>query len=333
MPLIVTPRYLVGVADFYQQLGSMYQAGVGVVPSLKSIQGSAKSRVLRGPIQTIIRQVESGQTLAESMKSVPGWLPQFDGAMLDAGEQSGRLDATFLLLADFYRRRVHTAREVLNNVSYPLFVLHFAVFLLPFPTLFRTGDIGAYLIATLGFLVPAYAIAATVIYAAQARRGIGCRAFIEGITRWIPLLGAARFSLAIGRLSTALAALISAGVPMVRAWELAAQASGSVAVWRVVRQWRRPLEEGMTPADLLGQAGLFPEYFVKLYRTGEVTGSLDDTLDRLGDHYLEEGNGKLGLFAQWFPRLVYLIVAGYVAFQVISFWMGYFDQISEAGGF
>jgi type II secretory pathway component PulF len=74
--------------------------------------------------------------------------------------------------------------------------------------------------------------------------------------------------------------------------------------------------------------------FANLYNSGEVSGKLDETLRRLYAHYQEEGSHKLQMFAQWMPRLIYGLVAALVAYNVIKFWTGYFNQISSiSGGF
>ncbi len=73
--------------------------------------------------------------------------------------------------------------------------------------------------------------------------------------------------------------------------------------------------------------------FANLYASGEVSGKLDETLRRLYAHYQEEGARKLHAFAQWTPRLVYLLVAGVIAYKVITFYLGYFQQINDVSHF
>ncbi|MGA2030054.1 MAG: hypothetical protein ABSG87_08285, partial [Verrucomicrobiota bacterium] len=67
--------------------------------------------------------------------------------------------------------------------------------------------------------------------------------------------------------------------------------------------------------------------------TGEISGKLDDSLRRLYSYYNEEGTRKLHAFAQWTPRLVYCIVAGIIAYKVITFYTGYFQQVNDMSHF
>jgi len=183
-------------------------------------------------------------------------------------------------------------------------------------------------------LAPLYLATAFIIYATQSRHGEKWRAIIESVFRWIPILGKARQFLALARLAAALEALISAGVNIIQAWDLAANASGSPALKRAVASMKPKVVAGQTPAEEVRKCPAFPELFANLYNSGEVSGKLDETLRRLYTHYQEEGSHKLRAFAQWMPRLIYGLVAIMVAYNVIQFWVGYFNQISKiSGGF
>ena len=87
----------------------------------------------------------------------------------------------------------------------------------------------AYLRQTLGLLAPIYLVTALIIYAAQSRHGETWRASMESLLATVPVLGTARHYLALSRLAAALGALLSAGVTIIEAWDLAAAASGSPA--------------------------------------------------------------------------------------------------------
>jgi type II secretory pathway component PulF len=168
-----------------------------------------------------------------------------------------------------------------------------------------------------------------LIFACQGRHGEKWRAILERVFRPVPVLGTARRDLALARLSAALEALINAGVPIIGAWELAATASGSPALRRSVLNWRPRLEHGSTPAEMVSESGQFPTVFASLYNTGEISGQLDQTLNRLHTLFQEEGTRRMRLVARWGPQIVYFAVAIYVAFRVIGFYMGYFKEISD----
>ncbi len=329
MALIITPRQLSQRAQFYQQFGQMTAAGVSVVNTLEMLCRNPPARAYRAPLREIILNLSQGSTLTEAMRRLGRWMPAFDLALIQAGEHSGRLDAVFKLLAGYYDDRARLLRQMLADLAYPLFVFHFAIFLFPFISFFQNGNLPLYLMKTLGILLPLYAVVFAIIYAGQGRRGLQWRSFLERAIRPIPVLGTGRHYLALARLAAALEALINAGVTIIEAWDMAVAASGSPALQRAVADWRPAVVAGQLPAEAVRNSSQFPEMFANLYYSGEISGQLDESLRRLHNYYDEEGRRKLHIVATWFPRFIYFCVAGLVAFKVVNFYIGYFNQINE----
>ena len=327
--MIFTPGQLTRRADFYYQLGQLTAAGLGVNVALQQLGRTSPSRPFQANIGAALLDLEGGATLSESFRRRAGWLPAFDIALLHAGERSGRLDATFAMLAGFYQDRAAMARKLLGALVYPAFLLHFALFILPFAELFKTGDFISYLLKSVGVLIPIYALVGVGIFLSQGKRGEAWRSTFETITSRIPFVGSGRRQLALARLAAALEALINCGETILEAWPLAAAASGSPALVREVDSWRPQLARGRTPAEVLRDSRVFPEMFANLYSSGEISGSLDETLRRLHRYYADEGSRDLHSAARIFPGILYALVAAYIAWQVISFYTGYFNQIGN----
>jgi len=327
--ITLTPGQFARRADFYHQLAQLTAAGLGIIQALEQLERHPPSHSYRAAIRRLLAGISQGYTMTESLTQLGRWLPEFDLALIRAGEQSGRLDQCFRLLADYYSGRAALARQLLMDLAYPLFLLHFAVFILPFATFFVSGDLTRYLLQTFGILLPLYVIVFLVILATQSRHGETWRSLVESALHSVPILGKARRELAFSRFAAALEALISAGVTIIEAWQLAAAASGSPALKQVVTNWLPHFREGTTPGDLLAATHFFPNLFSGQYQTAEISGQLDDTLKRLARYYLEEGTRKLRAVAQWTPRLAFLLVALVIAYKVIGFYMGYFKTLSE----
>jgi type IV pilus assembly protein PilC len=334
MPFIVTPRQFTQRAELYHQLAQLTSVGIGVVPALEQIKRNPPTSSFREPLQPFLDELVSGRTLSDSMQH-GNWLPVFDTALIDAGERSGRLDACFRMLADYYNDRARVIKLVISQLIYPVVLVHLAAFVflivLPFAASQFNASLFWLFIKAALVLAPLYGGVAVMIYALQSKHGEQWRASLESILRPIPLLGAARHYLALSRLSAALEALINAGVTVIEAWNLAATASGSPAFRRAVATWKPQLAAGRTPAELVRASPLFPETFANLYASGEVSGKLDETLRRLYSYYQEEGALKLQIFAQWTPRLAYCIVAGIIAYKIIQFYTSYFNAALNTG--
>jgi type II secretory pathway component PulF len=331
--VIVVPAQLTQRSEFYFQLGQLTAAGLGLVKALQQLQRHPPASAYREPIGQVLGWLDQGYTFSQAVAKRGRWLPAFDVTLIAAGEKSGRLDQSFRLLADYYSDRARITKQMLADLAYPVFLVHFFAAIMPFPQLFLTGNWSAYLAAVLGLLVPLYALVGITIFATQGSHGEFCRAGIEALLHRIPVLGTARHYLALGRLATALEALLSAGVTILEAWDLAAAASGSPALRRIVAGWKPSLLAGQTPAEAVSGSSRFPGLFANQYASGEISGTLDETLRRLHQYYQDEGMRKLRTVARWVPILIYLIIVVVIARSILRFYLGYFQNLRDAGGF
>jgi len=331
--MTLTPGQISRRADFYFQLASLIAAGVPIIHALEMLQKSVSSSY-RNRLVTVLQRLQQGTTFTDAMKATGGWLRAFHLALFGAGEQSGRLDVTLRSLGSYYQERATMLRKILSGVAYPIFILHMAILI--FPISYLTGLLlnnggTAFAIQKLTILIPAYAALLLLIIALQGNRGETWRALVERVTSSIPILGAARKEMALSRLCAALEALLSAGVPIIQSWQLAAEATSSKRLKTAVARAVPQMEAGVTPSETLRQTSIFPELFQSLYATGEMSGQLDSTLQRLHRHYEEQATLKFQNLANWTPKLIFIVVAIGIGYQIVSFYAGYFNQLNQIG--
>jgi type IV pilus assembly protein PilC len=333
MSFMVTPGQLTARSEFYHQLGQMTAAGLGLMRALEQQRTRPPSGSYRRHLEEILADLGAGCTFADALRRQGSWLPEFDIALVEAGEQSGRIDLCLGVLAEHYRERAQMARQVIGSLLYPVALLHFAVFIFPFAKFFTSGDWRTYLAQTFGVLLPLYVVGVFLIFALQGSHPGVWRSIVEAVLRRVPVLGTARHYLALARLAGALEALLSAGVTIIEAWGIAARASGGFALRRHIDSWKQKLVDGQVPSEMVNDSSLFPELFANQYAAGEVSGTLDDSLRRVGRYYQEEGTRKMKAFAVWTPLLFYLVVVLMIAWRIIAFYMDYFGKISEVLNF
>lgn len=330
MPVIVTPGFLANRGDFYFEMASQVEAGIPLISALHNPLATSFVR----PIETLIGHIEQGGGLADSLDAMGECLPVFDRALIRAGEESGRLDQCFRVLAEYYRKRAELSKRVISFSIYPMLVVHVAIVVFPPQALVALiqGDPMAFIIqkaVIFGFL---YAVGFFGLIVVTREGGHGWQSLVERVFHRVPLLGAARRNLAFSRLTLSLEALISAGVGIVQAWPTAARACGSPAIERAVEKALPKMEHGWMPSDAIREHGIFSAHFTGLYQTGEQSGRMDEALRRMHSHYQEEGYRKMEAFAFWAPNVVYGIVVLVIAWHILQFFMEYFKTISDAIG-
>jgi len=332
MPFIVTPRQLTQRAELFHQLAQLTSAGIPILRALEQIKRNPPARSYREPLQRLLDELAQGATVTESLHRLD-WLPEFDLALIGAGEKSGRLDACFRMLADYYNDRARLIQQVIAQLLYPAALVHFAAFIflivLPFAHSQFNASLPLLFARALLILSPLYGAVALLVYVTQSKHGENWRSRIESSLRAIPFLGTARRYLALSRLAAALEALISAGVNIFEAWDLAAAASGSPALRRAVAAWKPSVTAGQMPSEAVRACRLFPETFAHLYASGEISGKLDESLRNLHRLYGDDGTRKLHVFTQLTTRAIYLLVLLIIAYQIIQFYMGLYGPHSD----
>jgi type II secretory pathway component PulF len=312
-------------ANLYHQIGTSLAAGIPLAESLQFLVDQAPGTD-RVSLAATAERLRKGSSLTEALSRSGGPQPAFDIALLAAAEQSGHLDAACKRLGDHYAERAKLARQVRGQLIYPAILLHMAVLVFPnseLTALVMEGSVGSFVLAKLLVLAPIYAGAYLVVRLLRGEGSFAWRLILDRALAHVPVFGSARRNLALASLCAALEGLVRAGVSMGRAWETAAAASGSPALEDGVSTWRPVIEAGRAPSELLQESPKFPRTFTKLYRTGEVSGALDETLKRLQRLYREEGSRQLQIAAEWAPRILYIGIVLAIAAQVISFYSGF----------
>jgi type II secretory pathway component PulF len=352
---MVTPGQLNRRAELFEQLAAMIAAGVTLTNALEMAARNRSVGIPRKILQELTRHLQEGHTFADAMQLVSGqkrgpdvslkagnkayWLSDFDIALLSAGEESGRLDATFKLLGRHYASRAKMIRDTIAGLIVPAVNLH--VFLLVFPIgfliAFARGVINNQFSLCLPFIIEKLAVFGAIYgaiwfftFACQGNRGERWRVMVEAIFNVVPLLRTALKYLAVARLSMSLDSLLNAGVPVIRSWEMASASCGSPHLTREVLKWTPQLEHGLTPADMVVQIKYFPDMFTQLYQSGEISGKMDETLTRLHVYFEEEGFRKLQAFCRILNFLIYFSIAITIAIFIVRFWVNYYGALFNA---
>jgi type II secretory pathway component PulF len=90
MALIITPRRLREQSEFYHQLASMVGAGLPLMQAAEVLRRSPPNRRLGAVAEQLIKGMSQGATFTDAMQMTGRHLPEFDIALIEAGESSGR---------------------------------------------------------------------------------------------------------------------------------------------------------------------------------------------------------------------------------------------------
>lgn len=110
------------IARFSRTLGTLTQAGVGIIDALEICQGTANNEVVSHALETIKDAVREGENIAGPMSQAK----VFDDVvvnMVDVGEETGELDRMLLKVGDTYENDVEVAVDSMVALLEPLLII------------------------------------------------------------------------------------------------------------------------------------------------------------------------------------------------------------------
>jgi type IV pilus assembly protein PilC len=121
-------------ASFSRTLGTLLNAGVSIMDSLKVVASTVTNKVVEKGINKIAIGIAGGKSIADPMADT-GLFPPMVIQMTGVGEKTGNLGGMLLKLADFYDEEVDAAVDGVVGMMEPIIIV------------FLGGAVGGLLIA------------------------------------------------------------------------------------------------------------------------------------------------------------------------------------------
>jgi type IV pilus assembly protein PilC len=109
-------------ASFARTLGTLLNAGVSIMDSLKVVASTVSNKVVEKSITKIGIGIAGGKSIAEPMTEV-GIFPPMVIQMTGVGEKTGNLGGMLLKLADFYDEEVDAAVDAVVGMMEPMIIV------------------------------------------------------------------------------------------------------------------------------------------------------------------------------------------------------------------
>jgi type IV pilus assembly protein PilC len=117
------------LAIFSRQFATMINSGLSLIRSLTILAEQTENKTLCETIDEMRTDVESGESLSESMLKHPKVFPKLYVAMVRAGEAAGMLDQVLLRIAAMLEADVKLRSKIKSAMTYPIIVFVMAILL------------------------------------------------------------------------------------------------------------------------------------------------------------------------------------------------------------
>ncbi len=317
-------------ARLFHELSRLVNTGTPFPKAIATLALHSSGQV-RGSLLRIRDALDRGATVGESLVTGTPLISPLEACVLTATDRAGRLDAG-LEHASQYHAAIAAARgRIRSRLAYPVFVIHFALLILPLPMVFaENGGVAPFLkaagLAIGGLWLCIFSIGAILrALLAAAENG----AAPDRLLRAMPVFGAMRRDFALARFCSAYHMQLDAGVNVLASLDMSGAASGSAILREAVASAMPHVRAGGQVGPALEKTRAFPASFIRAFTVGEQTGELDRELQRLGEDCRTEAMRRLEVISEWVPRLIYVGTICYIGWRIVSVYAGQMNDVQK----
>jgi len=340
----------VEIMHLSRQLGAFIGAGLPLVEAVHTLGAESANSSLRTIMAEVEDRLRGGDTLSNCFDAYPKVFPEYYRGILRSAELTGELDTVLDQLARYLERDEDARRKIKSAMVYPsiiagmalvtivvlsVFVLpKFKVFFaglnaeLPLPTrmlLAATDFFGNWWWA---MLLGVLTLSLVSFIAVRTPPGRHAR---DRMVLAMPVVGDTVQYALVERFCRILASMVSAGVSLPRALQVATDSLSNVVFSRALADVAEAMYEGEGLATPLIRTGLFPSTAAQMMRVGEETGTLDTQLNVTARYYEGELDYKIKKVTSLIEPIVIIAmggIVGFVAIALVSAMYGIFGQVA-----
>lgn len=112
----------VEVARFSRTLGTLIQSGVSILPALNLVKEISQNRVISRSIALVHDRLREGKAISKSLEEAEVF-PALAVHLISVGEETGRLDAMLIKVAESYEENVRNTMKRFVSLLEPLIIL------------------------------------------------------------------------------------------------------------------------------------------------------------------------------------------------------------------
>ena len=331
------------LAIFWRELATMVAAGLPVADALESISQELEHAKMQRVLSDVTVSMWEGHNLSESLKRHPAAFSTMAVSLMAAAEESGSLPEISNQLATYLENQDRLIRKVRAALTYPIFLCCFFLIVSVVATFFiipKFRDIyagfnaklpwltevvfaiNAFILARFPWIVVATGIF-LIVGLLWANRPEG-KEVLDRIGLKLPIFGKLLQRAAVAKFCRSLAILLSGGIPVSRALEMAQETTGNSVVAKAVQASREEILKGSKIAPTLKRQGVFPQMVIRMVSAGEETGSLSSLLEKVADFYEARVDAALTTINSLIEPVMIIVIGGFVLIFVLSMYMPIF---------
>ncbi len=314
-----------------RQISTLFEAQVSALRIFRLLAEQAEKPALRKILTEVSDDLQGGTSISAALAKHPKAFSAFYVNMVRAGEESGKLDQTFIFLADYIDRTYELSSKAKNALIYPAFIMATFVavmtlmltLVIPKIASIIEGDGGSLPLITqivLGFsnfltqfgifILIGLIIGAYILYRyGQTPNG---RMALSRAKLAVPYIGDLYQKLYLSRFADNMHVMLTSGISAVRALEITASVIENDVYEAILLETLEAVKGGAPISQALARyPHEMPPIMLQMIKIGEETGEMGTILERMAKFYNREVNAAVDTLVSLIePALIIALALG-----------------------
>lgn len=295
------------IVIFSRQVATLFEAGVSALKAFRLLATENDNKALVVELEGVADDIESGISLSDALAKRPVLFSSFYVNMVKAGEESGKLNETFLYLADYMDRDYELRQKVKKALTYPTFVIGTFIlimvgmftFVIPkMAAMFLENGVELPMVTKIvlgisdlfvkyGLITFPLMVIAGWFFYRWSKTEEGARK-VDEIKTKVPVMKTLYQRIFLQRLADNMNTMLSSGVPIVRSIEITADVVENYIYRDLLLRVSAKVQSGTAFSKALFDEPLVPNILIQMVHIGEETGELGYILKNLAIFYRRE---------------------------------------------
>ena len=295
-----------------RQISTLFEAQVSALRTFRLLAEQSERSLIRRALTEVSDDLQAGNSISKALARHPKVFSEFYVNMVRAGEESGKLDQTFQFLADYLDRSYELLSKARNALIYPAFVMATFVAVMVLMLTLVIPRISSILIES-GQEIPIYTKIVMTLSSILTDYGIFFIALLviggfflvrygrtktggETFSRLkltVPYVGGLYQKLYLSRIADNMQAMLSSGIPAVRALEITGNIVGNKIFENILADAVQSVKTGNPISATFARYPEIPSIMVQMLQVGEETGEMGSILEKLARFYRREVNNAV----------------------------------------
>lgn len=331
---------------FNQKLVVLLKSGTSFINALRVIIANMKKSNFKEILLKVESDIENGIQISDAFCSTELPFHKIYRASMLAGEKSGAIESIIEKFNIYLEKVNNIKRKTISSLSYPVFLFIFMIliifvimiFVIPrFSSFFESFEAKLPTITLIfisisnwlkGNILSVLLILLTLYFSLKLIEKFNKRIIIfDYLKLKTPFLGKIILQNSMAVFSRTLSILISGGIPIPEATEIAIETFSNKYLFSRVKDVPEKIKKGNLLSDVFKDIEIIPGLMIEIIRVGESSGNLKDVLDKNADFFESLIDNKINSLVSIIEPIIIVVLGLVVGFMLISIYLPIFQTV------